>query len=664
MIKKINISNFLIILIILIFIYGTFGHQILFHNKTLFSIGVNPWLDSVVGYSYTAPTVKIVSSMLSNFELPLWNKSIGIGVPLFSGPGNSLFSPFNFIVYAFPNTYGWDIVTLLRLFLLIFFSYLLFSHMGINRWISIFTAILFGYSGHIFYFLNLFHMNSLVFTPLVILGIFAGCEKKYRLSLWLLAVGIPLMIFGGGLLDFLLTAIYGFFIIFVYLIWNLFQRAGFEKYFNILRIISYSLIGILISSIFLIPYLEVRTVAIPPYTGRSTAVFNSLWYFLGLFFNKLCITPDNISHYYMDFRQYLHLICIPGFFLALISLVTKNQKYRYFIVGSLLFFLFYFFKLYNFKFIQFINNIPLLQDIRFEKYQGTFNLTFYLLSAIGYNFVFTNKNKIIYNIFFILLALGTSMLPFIYVNYYGVGYENLHKYAYLPLYILGFYLFFILSKYFIKGIPDLIRNCILLLFISLIVFSQIWIDMKHSFADRREQFPNMQQISKEIKNKISSDSRIFPVTIEATEGPRVWSAFGFNDVRDASVIHTKRYYNFFKKYIEYNTCWHFHIFCSNRPDKINLRLAEYIGVRYLIISENQMEALRQNKYKNYKIIENSGRYLIVELLNPTPLFYVYDEVIFGNPDQILNYIINNSTVPQKSLCRETVEKYKIIIKTT
>jgi hypothetical protein len=645
-------SHSLVLLIILAFIYVTFGHQILFHNKTLSSIPGNPWLDNAVVDLWEAPTAKIVSSMLSDFELPLWNKSIGIGVPLFSDPVNSLFSPFKFIVYAFPNAFGWDIVTLLRLFLLIFFSYLLFFHLGINRWISVFAAILLGFSGHVFYFLNLVLMNSLVFTPLVLLGILAGCEKKYRLSLWSLSIGISLMILGGVFVDFLLTTIYGFFIILVYLIMNLFQRAGAKEYLTILKIGLYVLIGILISSIYLIPYLEARTVAIPLLqTGRSTAVFNSLWYFLGLFFNNLCVTPANKSHYYMNFRQYLHLICIPGFFFALISLFVKDQKYKYFIVGSLLFFLFYFFKLYDFKFIQFINNIPILQDIRFEKYQGNFNLTFYLLSAVGYNFAFNNRDKNIYRILFILLTLGTAALPYLYVYHYHLGKIIWKDYALLPLKILFFYLLFFIKD--TKVIPTILKNIILLLIISFIVFSQISIDMKHTFANRRELYPDMKQISEEIKKKTSPNNRILPMT---GRDPRVWSAFGLNDVRNACIICTKRYYNFFKNHIEHYTCWTVSILCYNRPDKINLRLAEFIGVKYLIINRSQIGALAQNDYKNYKISDSFSDKVIVELLNPTPLISLYDGLILSTPEEILTTITTGSYDLKKVYVEEPLLK--------
>jgi hypothetical protein len=180
----------------------------------------------------------------------------------------------------------------------------------------------------------------------------------------------------------------------------------------------------------------------------------------------------------------------------------------------------------------------------------------------------------------------------------------------------------------IKAFPTIFKNTVLLSIISFIVFSQISIDMKHTFANRRELYPDMKQISEEIKKRTSPNSRILPLT---GRDPRVWSAFGLNDVRNACIICTRRYYNFFKNHIEHNTCYTISILCYNRPDKIDLRLAEFIGVKYLIT--------------------NKG---IIELSNPTPLISVYDEFTVATPEQIVETITTGANDLKKVYLEEQV----------
>ena len=57
-------------------------------------------------------------------------------------------------------------MTLLRLFIFIYLSYVLFHFLTQNVIVATSMAILLGFSGHVYYFLNIVHMNSLVFSPL------------------------------------------------------------------------------------------------------------------------------------------------------------------------------------------------------------------------------------------------------------------------------------------------------------------------------------------------------------------------------------------------------------------------------------------------------------------------------------------------------------------
>ena len=614
--------------LVAVVVFSTYGYQLLFNHRTLFSAPGSPWLDSGVVRWINAATAKIVHSMVAGGEWPLWSKLIGIGTPLVPDPQNSFFSPFSIILYFFPTTYGWDFVTLLRLVLLILFSYKLFRYFGIVRLVAVVMAILFGYSGHVFYFLNHFNLNTLVFAPLFLLGIACVLNREYRRALPLIALSIPLMFFGGGFLDLILVFVYGGLVVVAYGLEGLLRRQPLNHYYPFVRLGWYGLIGLLLSSVFLLPLFEkmaLMTAVNSPFapvsqpgTARAWAVFNSHWYLVGMLFNKLAVTPVDKSDYYMAFRQYLHIIALPGFLVGILAVAKRNLPHRHFFLGSLVFVLLYYMKLYDYEIMYFVRETPIIRAVRFEKYQGLLNLGFYFLSAFGFQQALGHGGRWWKRAFF-SSVLVTAVLPLFYVAHYGlpIGAVVL-MYVGLPIvFSAALYLYFLIRadtrKWFRVGI---------LSFLAALLIAQIRLDMIHTFAERREIYSPSETI--DIVRKIDGNYRVFPFT---GGRPRTWSAYGVNDVRNISVVFSNRFGKFFKRYVEKGACWHGMILCSNRPDDADLSLAEYLGVRYLVISKRQQSLLEQNSHQGHRVVSQTGGRPIVELDNPTALFSAYDDIV-------------------------------------
>ena len=123
-------KKILVVMAICLFLWATFGHKLLFQSETLYSFDGSPWLDPGATRWGNASAAKIIQNIILDGELPLWNKFSGIGGPLFSDPHNSFFSPFSFILYLCPGTLGWDVMTLFRLFVFIYFTYRLFLYLA------------------------------------------------------------------------------------------------------------------------------------------------------------------------------------------------------------------------------------------------------------------------------------------------------------------------------------------------------------------------------------------------------------------------------------------------------------------------------------------------------------------------------------------------------
>lgn len=336
----------------------------------------------------------------------------------------------------------------------------------------------------------------------------------------------------------------------------------------------------------------------------------------------------------------------------------KKKEHRSTLIGSLLFFLFYYFKLYDFKFMQFINDTPLLQHVRYEKYQGTFNLAFYLLSAVGTNEIMRSRDKA-KGILFIFISLFVSVLPIIYRYHYNINplidNENL-IYCSLPILLMVLILALSRLKLDTKTFFSRKKIYYLLAFCLLILF-QIKLDVKISLPVRKDNFPESKILNNLKKLSYDNICRVFPFT---GPGPRIPATYGVNDVRDYTATHTVRYYNFFKKHLEKRTCWHYMILCSDRPDKVDLSLAEFIGVKYLLVSKSQFQMLGNNPYKNHKVIEEIDGNLIIEMSSPAPLFSIHDNYIVGTSDEILRRILLNEV--RNSENKIYIEKATVFIK--
>lgn len=628
------------IFIILLFIYKTFGHGVIFENITLAPFSENPWLDPGASYKVNASMGMLVNMLLSNGEWPLWSDHVGIGTPLFSDPHNSFFSPFSLILYLLPTTHGWDLMTLVRLFTLITGSYFLFlkittlaaPRQSTASLVALVAAILFGYSGHVFYFLNLFHLNSLAFFPLLLLGVIQTLEKEYRKGMFSIGIAFPLMVFGGGLLDTVLAGVFSAFILLVWLLQKL--RKLRDCVPPLAWLLLFGLFALCFASIFILPYLDVRSIAIPTPAGRSSGVFNSYWYALGMFVKDLAITPPDASHYYMKYRQYLHIVCLPGLFFSLLVVTREGYRFSYILVGCWLFLLFYFFKLYGFPLLNFINQVPVLQDIRFVKYQGGMNLAYYLLSGVGTFFALTTTVKK-EKAFFSALCLVAGLIPFLYLWHHQIPVnQTSFSYAAQPL-----TLFFLTSAFWFLNKEKFAHFAVRKLKVALIVLGlllvgfQIDLDLSLPRAGYRELFPD-DPLKARVK-ELADGSRVMPML---HGGPRKWAAYGVHDVTNISVIFTQRYLDLFKTYIEKNNCWHSFVLCSSDPATLDFSLLAYIGTRFVVMKQNKEEALSRNREQDFREVESSYEAKIIELSKTVPIASISNSVINMDDRSVLNII--------------------------
>lgn len=605
--------------IVIFYLYSLF-----FQGESFFSSPRGPWIDSGPPIWINWSTAEIMHRAFSAGQLPIWSDSIGIGVPLLADPHLSYFSPFSLALYILPNSYGWDVMVLMKAILGLLFAYALALRLGMNAWLGAWVAVSYGFSGHVFQYLHHFHTNSLVFAPLCLIAVLDIFEQRYRRGIVLAAVALPLMIFGGGLLDvielsFLLVFIsIGYFLLGLRSAHNLNSKevnskeiaCGYAQRFS--GVFSAAMIFVLaltIAAIWIVPYLELREVAVPPRPHRSSAFYNNIWYLFGLFMKTSMASGLEYSHWFMKHIQYLSIIALPGFLVGVYAMLSSRSRFQYVYLAFLVLILVQILKLYGFPPIQIINEIPILQDIRFEKYTGLYTLGFCLIAGYGYQSVILEKlGRPV-----LLLGLA-SVTVVLLISGYVVAHslkwdQNLTIYLLLALYPLAFVMLWFTR---LSGMRPVRTGLILLT--SVVVLYQLAIDTDTHFDKRLELFQNDALV--EAALNVSETKRFFPID---GSGPRTWSAEGLNDVRDISVVHTSRYHRFFKKIIEKdNPCWHRFVLCSSRANLVHLQGLRWLGVDTLILSDDQMALLKENPDQAWEQSGSFEKLHFVKLLNVGP----------------------------------------------
>ncbi len=158
--------------------------------------------------------------------------------------------------------------------------------------------------------------------------------------------------------------------------------------------------------------------------------------------------------------------------------------------------------------------------------------------------------------------------------------------------------------------------------ISCVIFANLYIDTDTKFDKRKNLFEANPLYAK--VSALSDTGRVFPMS---GRGPRIWSAYGINDIRDISVVHTKRYHQYFKQFVEgKNRCWHKFVLCSKLPESISLDALRWLGVDLLIISKRQFPKLAQNPDKNWEVIANYEGYQFIRLHDVVPLVSFTDDI--------------------------------------
>jgi hypothetical protein len=279
-------------------------------------------------------------------------------------------------------------------------------------------------------------------------------------------------------------------------------------------------------------------------------------------------------------------------------------------------------KLYGASWMSFVDGTPLLRDIRFTKYLAVGTLATFILSVIGYSTLRERDTGVAMRMLIVAVS-ASALLPAAHLGFRPGGRlaGDLLPYLALLAGILGVgYLYLVAARPGMKVVAGL--GAILL------VAFQVAVDLPSIGAKRREYLDSSESHARLGELQAGQGKRAFLVFGSA----RTWSAHGVWDVRDASVVHTTRYYDYFRKYVAKDNCWHFLYICTNRPFDMNLNFLRFVGVQHLVVQEGSRAAVEVWSRTMSPI--RMGRYLVFELDDVRPYAGLYSRTIMLDEEEI------------------------------
>lgn len=208
-------------------------------------------------YAFFYPRRLFAAEAIRNGILPLWNPHLASGVPFLANLQSSLFYPPSVLYYVLPFHIGFKYFIVLHYYLGGLFMFLLMKHLRYETSSSIAAAIVFMFGGYMISILdNVSFLTAAVWLPLIVLFFDRALRNQRFIDLVVTGVFISFQILGGDASCYLLST---FIFMAAYLIYYLLsenKRTGRKRTVIICYLPVAWIIGLGLSSIQLIPFLE------------------------------------------------------------------------------------------------------------------------------------------------------------------------------------------------------------------------------------------------------------------------------------------------------------------------------------------------------------------------------------------------------------------------
>lgn len=594
MIKKDSILVFLFfILLVGVFFYKIFqgllpipgdlligGYYPWLDYKWGYQVGVpvkNPLLSDVISYSY--PIRDLVTKIVSEGSIPLWNPYMFSGMPLLADWQAAVFYPLNIFMVLFGSMVGWIIMIILQPFLSLLFMYALLRTFKLSRTSSIFGSIIFAFSAFMQIFLEYNYLQGGVWLPLLLLGVEKYIQKSNKIWLGLISLIIFITLSAGNfqvsLFSLIITATF-----FVFRAKSCNQKI--HTYFNFF---IFYFLGLGLISIQIIPTIELFMYSIRSVDSNiaqqnfGLLPLKQIITFLAPDFFGNPATANSTAFLYHETAGYFGIIPLIFVLYAIIKdkdFVTKFFTTVFFISLILLFDTILGRLLFIFK-------VPLISTSYASRILYLLTFSAAILAAIGMD-RFNKKDKIVtrINLLFFIVLIGIflgltiilKVLPFS-LDSTIVSLRNLI----LPISLVSFSL--IILKLNISS------KIIFSLFILITIFDLFRFGWKYNpYVKSELTYPKTPVIDYMISNIEN-----FRIEREKTEvlPPNTWMVYGLSAPSGYNPLALKRYAQFYNIYngnlFDGGVSRYLELGNFNSP------LLDLLGVKYLLVAKRDNDKI-------------------------------------------------------------------------
>ena len=591
--------------------------------------------------------------------LPLWIPQALSGAPLLANFQSGLLYPLNSLFFFLSNVNAWSIYIMLQPFLASIFCFAYLKNLKLSSTASMIGATVFAFSGYSIVWLEYGIVGHAgLWLPLIMLSIDKSIER--RSIFWFAA--------GSFSIAFSLLAGYpqiAFFVLLASFLYAFYKVFFVNKYKN-LWLISYLftpfLFGILLSSIQLLPGIEVWNSSIRQ-TDPTVVSFNN-----GIIPLRNLITflaPDfygnssTLNYWgWANYNESAGYVGIFGLILALTALVTKRKMknetilyFKFLLVISLLF-------AFNTPIAQLphVLNLPGLGKAVSGRFLYLVDFSLAVLAGFGFEYFQKKLNK---KEFFIIFSTILVVFIFIYLFVFRAGniwtdanwivnLEIAKRNLILPtlLLILSFAILFI--NFALKVNFKII---LLISVFTLVIFDLFRFGFKYTpFASKNFLYPQT-----DITNFVKEQKGLYRFVGLIPQS--MFIPYGISSPEGYEPLMIKRYSEFAN---QINNEKFSEISAGSRwitVEKYQSSLLNLLGVKYFLtyFEDSKSEFDPQYlKYPNeqYELIFQHGKSQVYENKKVLPRAFVVHDFQVLNDDEILNNLMDPEFDPKSILLFE------------
>lgn len=348
------------------------------------------------------PIMSAAYTSIHNGEMPLWNIFNSFGMPIIDNNNGSTLAPLAFLLYFNNSEMAWNIMYIIRIFVIMLFTYMFIKELGLKFSIAFTGGVVFGLSGYVMLYLNIFFMHVDAFLPLLMWMTLCYVNTG-KIKYWIgSSLTVAAMCLGGNPQNLITCCLLAY----AFFIFKTFTSPNCLNKLKTITIYTCCFISGIILTLgywfsFLTLYLNCYSYHVN--SGLRVKTIQEI-------FGIILPVENFISTARGNWMPYLGIVPISAIIIHLEF--GKDKKYHKEKLFFLTFVIVFILKIIGFPLINWIGKLPVLNELLFTKYNSSIYFALVVLVAFALNDLQTNKcnkRKWIQCVFIILIAIGTNI---------------------------------------------------------------------------------------------------------------------------------------------------------------------------------------------------------------------------------------------------------------